>query len=53
LTFYRGIEDFIDRLWMSFYKIIENIKFSIFLKRGYKKKDKKSQNAVIRYGMGG
>jgi hypothetical protein len=37
---------------MSFYKNIENIEFSIFLKRGYKNNDKKSQKAVIRFGMG-
>jgi hypothetical protein len=36
---------------MSFYKNIENIKFSIFLRRGYKKKHNKIKK--IRYwGVG-
>jgi hypothetical protein len=39
---------------MSFYKNIENIKFSIFLRRGYKKKRKKDKILYsIEGGMGG
>jgi hypothetical protein len=39
---------------MSFYKNIENIKFSIFLRRGYNKKSKGSQKGIsyggVRFG---
>jgi hypothetical protein len=38
---------------VSFYKIIENIIFSIFLRRGYKKKVKKDKIQRTLWGMGG